>query len=106
MIFLIPVTWAVFAVTDIRELGILFTRLFPFFGQGVWSLFRYDYRKYLAQYYPFLLTGLLFSTRLPYYLLKKIKNRFVLFLMLAVIAVASLYCMYRGFDDPFLYFRF
>lgn len=106
MILLIPLSWAVFAVTDFSQLGVLFTRLFPFFGQGAWSIFRYDYLKYLGQYYPFLIIGVLFSTKLPYKHLKKVKSKVVIVIFLAAILIGSLYCMYRGLDDPFLYFRF
>lgn len=106
MAFLIPLTWSVFAVTDIEQLGILFTRLFPFFGQGVWSVFRYDYLKYLQEYYLFFIVAFILSAKLPYRLLKRIKNKVVIVLLLSVILGASLYCMYRGLDDPFLYFRF
>ena len=106
MIILIPITWAIFAIDDIGQLWVFFTRLFPFFGQGVWSIFRYDYIKYLNLYYPFFIAGILFSTRLPFRILKRIKSRVLIGLLLAVIFGASVYCMYRGFDDPFLYFRF
>ena len=106
MMILIPLTWAVFAVSDMDQLRLLFTRLFPFFGQGMWSIFRYDYLKYLGQYYPFFIAGILFSTKLPYRLLERIKKPAVTFLLTLAILIASLYCMYRGFDDPFLYFRF
>ena len=106
MIVLIPLTWAIFAIDDIGQLGIFYTRLFPFFGQGVWSVFRYDYLKYLNLYYPFLMVGILLSTKLPFCILKRIKKSIVIWLILAVIFIASVYCMYRGFDDPFLYFRF
>ncbi|MGM9662492.1 MAG: MBOAT family O-acyltransferase [Oscillospiraceae bacterium] len=106
MLLLIPLTWAVFAIEDVGQLGVFFTRLFPFFGQGPWSVFRCDYVKYLRLYGPFLLFGLLFSTKLPYRLLGRLKNRFAVGALLAVIFLASVYCMYRGLDDPFLYFRF
>ena len=106
MLILIPITWAIFAIDDIAQLGVFFTRLFPFFGQGVWSIFRYDYLKYLNLFYPFFIAGILFSTRLPFRILKQIKSRVVICLLLSVIFGASVYCMYRGFDDPFLYFRF
>ena len=43
MILIIPLMWAVFAVSDMRELGILFTRLFPFFGTGALSVFKHDF---------------------------------------------------------------
>lgn len=106
MIILIPLTWAFFAIEDLGEISIFFTRLFPFFGQGVWSTFRYDYLKYLKLYCPFLIAGVLFSTKLPYNILKRIKSRVAVIIITSIIFVASLYCMYRGFDDPFLYFRF
>lgn len=106
MFILIPLTWAVFAIDDISRLGVFFTRLFPFFGQGVWSVFRYDYVKYLKLYWPFLAAGFIFSTYMPFNILKLIKNRFVHAAILIIIFIASVYCMYRGLDDPFLYFRF
>ncbi len=33
MLLLIPLTWSIFAVNDITQLGVLFTRLFPFFRE-------------------------------------------------------------------------
>lgn len=106
MLLIIPVTWAIFAIDDISQLELFFTRLFPFFGQGVWSVFRYDYLKYLGQYWMFFVAGILFSTKLPFNLLKRIKNKKVISVLLFAVFAACVYCMYRGFDDPFLYFRF
>ena len=106
MAFLIPITWSVFAVNNLEQLKILLTRLFPFFGQGVWSIFRYDYLKYLGQYYLFFIAGMVLSTKLPYRLLKQIDKKIIVNILLSMILGCSLYCMYRGFDDPFLYFRF
>lgn len=106
MVVLIPLTWAIFAIDDIGQLAMFYTRLFPFFGQGMWSVFRYDYLKYLNLYYPFLIAGILLSTKLPFFMLKRIKKHMIIWLILAIIFIASVYCMYRGFDDPFLYFRF
>lgn len=106
MILLIPLTWAVFGIEEKDQLILFMTRLFPFFGQGVWSIFRYDYIKYLEMYYPFLIAGVLFSTKLPYRLLKKIKNGFVITAIISAILIACIYLIYRGNDDPFLYFRF
>lgn len=106
MLLIIPLMWAVFAVSDMRELGVLFTRLFPFFGTGALSVFKYDYLKYLKEYYPFFIASILFSTRLPYKLLERIRNSVLVPILLLAIFSASIYCMYKGFDDPFLYFRF
>lgn len=106
MLFIIPLTWAIFAIDDMQQLGIFFTRLFPFFGQGAWSVFRYDYLKYLNLYYPFFIAGILFSTKIPFYIMKQIKNKRIIWGLLLIVLGASVYCMYRGLDDPFLYFRF
>ena len=106
MLLLIPVTWAIFAVDDIGNLGVFFSRLFPFFGGGFFSVFHYDFLKYLKMYFPFFIAGALFSTKLPYRILKRIKSPVIIGIFLTVILGASIYCMCRGFDDPFLYFRF
>ncbi len=108
MLVLIPLTWAIFAIDDLSQLGLFFTRLFPFFGEGPWSIFRYDYVKYLGQYWYFFIAAILFSTKLPFLLLKRIakKSKIVTGILLFAIFIGSVYCMYRGLDDPFLYFRF
>lgn len=130
MLFLIPMSWAVFEVGNMHQLGMLFKRLFPFFGQGVWSDFRYDYVKYLKMYWPFFLAAILLSTHLPFDLLERLKAstessprgrhlavtpgeenikpvcKVIILVILSAIFFGGLYCMYRGYDDPFLYFRF
>lgn len=107
MILLIPLSWAIFAIENMEDLGVFFTRLFPFFGQGPESLIGIDYLEPLQIYWPFLLAGLLFSTTLPYKLLERFKkNKVIVVVILAAILGGSIYCMYMGYDDPFLYFRF
>lgn len=108
MYMIIPLTWAVFAIEDIHQLGIFFSRLFPFFGQGPWSIYKYDYVKYFCMYYPFFIAGILFSTKIPFAILKRIsiKSNKIIVLFLGIIFSFSVYCLYKGLDDPFLYFRF
>lgn len=106
MLLLIPLSWSVFAITDMQQMGIFFSRLFPFFSNGYEPLFPGDYLKYLGMYYPFFIAGFLLSTKLPFNILKKIENKHIIRLILLAILLGSVYCMYRGFDDPFMYFRF
>ncbi len=107
MLLLIPLSWSVFAITDISQLGVFLSRLFPFFGEAAGSIYEYDYIKYFKMYYPFFIAGFVLSTRLPYRMLMKMKDRQILVsFMLVLILAGSIYCMYKGFDDPFLYFRF
>jgi alginate O-acetyltransferase complex protein AlgI len=70
------------------------------------SVFKYDFLKYLKEYYLFFIVSILFSTRLPYKLIERIRNSVLVPILLLAIFSASIYCMYKGFDDPFLYFRF
>ena len=125
MILLIPLSWMIFEVGRPDQLSALFRRLFPFIsGEGFWSVFRYDYLKYLKMYWPFFIAAVLLCTHLPFDLLRKLQTlcsggadtaasrsavlsgRCGLVIILAAVFFGSLYCMYRGFDDPFLYFRF
>ena len=106
MLLLIPLSWAVFAIDDMGAMGVFFGRLFMLDGQGPWSVFRGDYVKYFHLYWPFFLAAFALSMHWPFELMKKLKNKFVITLLLAAIFAGSVYCMYRGMNDPFLYFRF
>ena len=107
MLFLIPVSWTIFAITDIHSLGVFFTRLFPFLPHETGRIMDGDYLKSLHTYWKYFLAAILFCTPLPQMLAPKLKDKPVLTAIgcLAVFA-ACVYCMYQGLNDPFLYFRF
>lgn len=106
MILWIPLSWLVFVITDLSQLGIFLQKLFPFFGSTGTVLFQGDYLKYGKTYGIYLVLGILFATGVQEKLLKKNKNRLWVILLLLALFWASVYCMYLGMDDPFLYFRF
>lgn len=106
MILWIPLSWLVFVITDLSQLGIYLQKLFPFFGSTGTVLFQGDYLKYGKTYGIYLVLGILFATGVQEKLLKKNKNRLWVILLLLTLFWASVYCMYLGMDDPFLYFRF
>lgn len=106
MILWIPLSWLVFVITDLSQLGIYLQKLFPFFGSIGTVLFQGDYLKYGKTYGIYLVLGILFATGVQEKLLKKNKNRLWVILLLLALFWASVYCMYLGMDDPFLYFRF
>ncbi len=106
MILWIPLSWLVFVITDLSQLGFYLQKLFPFFGNAVTVLFLVDYMKYVNTYGIYLVLGILFATGVQEKLLKKNKNRLWVILLLLALFWASVYCMYLGMDDPFLYFRF
>lgn len=106
MILWIPLSWLVFVITDLSQLGIYLQKLFPFFGSTGTVLFQGDYLKYGKTYGIYLVLGILFATGVQEKLFKKNKNRLWVILLLLALFWASVYCMYLGMDDPFLYFRF
>ena len=106
MILWIPLSWLVFVIADLSQLGIYLQKLFPFFGNAGTVLFQGDYLKYGKTYGIYLVLGILFATGVQEKLLKKNKNRLWVILLLLALFWASVYCMYLGMDDPFLYFRF
>lgn len=106
MLFVIPLTWLIFAVTDISQLRVYFCRLLPFIPQQTYPVLEHDYLKYLGIYWKFFLAGAVFSTDLPERIYKKIKDTIAIKLVLLAVFWLSVYCIYKGMNDPFMYFRF
>ena len=107
MAFMIPLTWLVFAVTDIRQIILYFQRLFPVFArQQRFFYFSGDYVKYARLYAVSLAAGLLFMTDIPIRIYARFKYSMITAAALLGIFWLCVYCMRMGMDDPFLYFRF
>ena len=107
MLFAIPFTWILFAITDLSQIAIYFQRLFPFLAQeGEFTYFTGDFLKYAGSYALSLCAGLIFITPLPKNLYNRWKNTPVSALILLIVFWGCVYCMKMGMDDPFLYFRF
>ncbi len=106
MLFIIPLFWLVFAVSDLGQLGIYFGRLFPFLGSETISVFEGDYLKYLRMYMLPLAAAAVFTLPFPGKLYSRKKHTFWMNLLLVVLFWLCLYSMYQGLDDPFLYYQF
>ncbi|MBR6969028.1 MAG: MBOAT family protein [Ruminococcus sp.] len=106
MLLIIPLTWLLFAVTDFHQLGIYFKRLLPFIPQKSIAVKADDYITHWKTYWKYFTAAIIFSTRLPEAIYKKMKHSVLTALVLLAVFWASVYCMYKGLDDPFMYFRF
>lgn len=106
MLFIIPLFWLVFAVTDLGQLGIYFSRLFPFLGVETISVYEGDFRKYLQLYILPLAAAAVFTLPFPGKLYNRKKHTFLMNLLLVIFFWLCLYSMYQGLDDPFLYYQF
>lgn len=103
--FVIPLTWVVFAISDLKNLGIYFSRLFPFFGTGI-AVNAGDWIKYGRTYCLFFLLAFVISLPFMDRLWKKCWNKWW---MKAVLFAVFWFCVYEianGLNNPFLYFSF
>ena len=103
MLLLIPLSWLMFSITNIQDLGIYLQRLIGLGGEAV---FYNDYIKYADQYGMLLAVGVLFCTPIPYQIWNKVKRPWATSILLVVVLLTCIYYLYQGMNDPFLYFNF
>lgn len=106
MCFLIPMSWLLFAVTDLGQIKIYLMRLFPILGQTQSAVYSQDFLTYGSACFWPLLAALVCCTGLPRRLYEAKKYSFAATFVLVVLFWACVYCMYLGLDDPFLYYQF
>ena len=102
MLLLIPISWSIFAITDIKQLGIMFSKLFTW-SEGLYLL---DFVKYAKIYGILIIVGIICATKLPEKLLLSKQNNLLQKLILLTIFCGSIYYLYIGLNNPFLYFSF
>ena len=106
MLLVIPLSWLLFAVTDLKQIGLYLHRLFPVFQSQTAAIYQGDFLKYGKMYAVSLIAGLICCTGLPRKIYQKKKYTLIVSIVLTAIFWGCIYCMYLGLDDPFLYFRF
>lgn len=106
MLLAIPLSWLLFAVTDIAQIIIYLGRLFPFAAGVQTAVFAGDFVKYLSSHAGSLTAALLCCSGLPRKLYIKNKDSVWMTLLLVIIFWFCVYSMYIGLDDPFLYYQF
>lgn len=103
--FLIPLTWVIFDITDIKELGIYFTRLFPFWGKGI-AVNSRDWIIHGTKYLPFFLGALAVSCPLADKLWEKFWDSIAAKTVLFFLFWICVYQIVNGLHNPFRYFSF
>lgn len=102
----IPLTWIVFAITDLKQLGIYFRRLFPFAGGGGMAVDQQDIIRYGKNYWCYFLVGILLCIpQVTGFLEKHKKNPIVVLLFVAVFWM-SIYFLTSNAGNPFMYLKF
>lgn len=104
-VLLIPVTWVIFAITDMGQLAGYLGNLVGYHREdvlvGITQLLRY-----LKEYGGLLIACVIFATPLPAKLYWKWKDRWFAVLILLGIFWWSVREIVSGSNNPFLYFRF
>lgn len=103
--FIIPLTWVIFAVTNVKALGIYFTRLFPFWGTGE-AVNPNDFIYYGKNYILIILLGFVVSLPQFYKVYKKIKDCVWFKILLIAVFWFSVIQIHKGANNPFMYSGF
>ncbi len=105
LILLLPVTWVVFAISDLPTLGAYLKAMFGMGCEEVLTgtevLFRY-----LWTYGGMLAACLFFASPIPAKIREKYRDSFLMGLITFAVFAFSCYELAKGGSNPFLYFRF
>ena len=93
IIFIIPLTWMVFAISDMHQLGTYFTRLFPFLSSQETQSNTRDVMLALHNYWKILIPCVLFCTPLPLHYYKKYRKSGFCLIILILIFIFSIRAM-------------
>jgi len=104
MLFLIPLTWMIFAITDISQLGIYAGRLIGIDAGG--AVFEGEFAKFVDMYGILMVVCAVLSVSGPAKLFNRMRDGVIGAVILFAIFWGSVYLLYIGLNDPFLYFRF
>ena len=102
---IIPVTWVVFAITDIGQLGAYLGNMFGILQTGV-MVGVPQLLRYLQEYGILLAVCVLFATPFPFRWYQKWKDRWFVVVILTAVFWFSVHEIMVGSNNPFLYFRF
>lgn len=107
LLFVVPLTWVAFAIPDVKQLGVYFTRLFPFLqGTEAAAVNHLDYIRYIQDYWLLFLAGIIFATPFPTALYKVVRKKWMGSIAVMVILALSMYFLAISKNNPFLYFNF
>ena len=106
VLFVVPMSWVAFAVTDISQLFVYFTRLFPFVTSNDVMVNAMDFVKYVQDYGILFFIGILFSTPLPQKIYQKFEKKWLGNLTVLVVLGLSMYYLTILTNNPFMYFNF
>ncbi len=106
VLFVIPLTWVVFAITNLKQLGIYFGRLFPFLGGPGVAVNQQDIVKYVSDYGIYFIAGIILCIPAVFHFYEKHKKNPVIALLLAAVFWLCIYFVSGSAGNPFMYLNF
>lgn len=104
VLFVIPLTWMCFAISDVSQLQVYFGRLFGF-TPGI-SVNQGDFVKALGNYGLLFAAGILMCTPLSKKLFARYRDRLVGMIVLALLFWWCVWRIMTEGNNPFMYLRF
>lgn len=106
ILFLIPLTWMIFAIPDFSQLMIYFGRLFPMLGGEGIAVNATDFIKYAEDYGIYFLAGILLCIPAVSTFYERHKKNPVFIFALVVLFWISIYFVTSTAGNPFMYLNF
>ena len=107
MVPLILFSWMFFFLPSVADLGVYFTRLFPFIVPTPESVYALDFLPYLKAIGPTMFVGLLFCTPYPRKWYKKIeKIPWISIPLLFILFWVAVYLISGSTGNPFMYVNY
>ena len=105
VILVLPITWVVFGITNLKMLVQYLSCMFGMPGANI-LVGSEQFARYIGTYGVLLLFCILFSTPIPMRIYKRFSEKFFMKMVLVAVFCWSVYELMQGSNNPFLYFRF
>jgi alginate O-acetyltransferase complex protein AlgI len=106
VLLVIPLTWVLFAITDLQQLAVYFGRLFPFLGGTGIAVNTGDILQYAGSYGGFFLAGILLCIPAVFDFLEKHRKNVLVVLGLTAVFWYAVYFLANSAGNPFMYLKF
>ena len=106
VLLFIPITWVIFAITDLRQLGVYLGRMFPFVGGVGVAVNQQDIIRYGGMYGGLFFIGVLLCIPCIYRFLEKHRRNVLVVLLMTAVFWMSVYFLTTSAGNPFMYFKF
>ena len=94
-----------FAISSLKEIGVYFSRLFPFWSAGV-AVNEADFGKELLQFWPVLAAGILFTIPAVGNWFQRRRHKAWMNVVLFLLFWLCVYRLSNAVNNPFMYATF